>query len=90
MQLEPTTLKDAHYPFQITASDAGTAVSALTQHSPLDLLEFSLLCTAQGIAALPVEPQTIVLRTAVATTKVTVVPFVEPTPMEVEVQFVVY
>ncbi|KAF8907493.1 hypothetical protein CPB85DRAFT_834623 [Mucidula mucida] len=82
---EPTTLEDAHYPFQITASDAGTAVSALTQHSPLDLLEFSLLCTAQGIAALPIEQHTTVLRTAVATTKVTVVPFVEPTPMEVEI-----
>ncbi|KAF8907468.1 hypothetical protein CPB85DRAFT_1456295 [Mucidula mucida] len=83
--LAPPTLQDVSYAFHIAASNTGAALLPLTQHSPLDLLEHSLLCTAQGIAALPVEPQTIVLRTAVATTKVTVVEFVEPTPMEVEI-----
>ncbi len=86
MQLAPTTLEGASYPFELAASDTGAALSALPQHSPLDLLELSLLCTAQGIAALPVEPQTVVLRTAVAASQVTVVKFVEPIVMEVEVR----
>ncbi|KAF8909075.1 hypothetical protein CPB85DRAFT_1435819 [Mucidula mucida] len=59
----------------------------LPQHSPLALLELSLLCTAQGVTAvLEEEPQTIVLRTAVAAAKVTVAEFqIKPTPMEVEI-----
>ncbi|KAF8906107.1 hypothetical protein CPB85DRAFT_1563544 [Mucidula mucida] len=83
--LAPTTLEDASYPFELAASDTGAALSALPQHSPLDLLELSLLYTAQGIAVTPVEPQIIVLRTAVAASQVPVVDFVEPIPMEVEI-----
>ncbi|KAF8907488.1 hypothetical protein CPB85DRAFT_1456306, partial [Mucidula mucida] len=66
--------------------DLDAAFSALPQHSPLDFLELSLLCTAQGIAVVPEEPQTAVLRTAVAAaTKVTVIELVEPILVEVEI-----
>ncbi|KAF8907173.1 hypothetical protein CPB85DRAFT_1456401, partial [Mucidula mucida] len=65
--------------------NSGAALFTLPQHSPLALLELSLLCTAQGVTAVLEEPQTIVLRTAVAAIKVTVAEVVEPTPMEVEI-----
>ncbi|KAF8907180.1 hypothetical protein CPB85DRAFT_1436598 [Mucidula mucida] len=79
----PTRLQDdSHKP---QAFKSGAALFTLPQHLPLALLELSLLCTAQGVAAVLEEPQTIVLRTAVAALKVTVTEFVEPTPMEVEI-----
>ncbi|KAF8907497.1 hypothetical protein CPB85DRAFT_1436475 [Mucidula mucida] len=79
----PTTLQDDSYLYRPQAFNAR---AALPQHSPLDILELSLLCTAQGIAVVPEEAQTAVLRTAVAAaTKVTVAEFVEPIPMEVEI-----
>ncbi|KAF8907473.1 hypothetical protein CPB85DRAFT_833983 [Mucidula mucida] len=82
----PTTLQDDSYTYQPQAFNTGAALFTLPQHAPLDLLELSLLCAAQGIAAIPEEPQTPVLRTAVAAAaKVTVVELVQPMPMEVEI-----
>ncbi|KAF8907480.1 hypothetical protein CPB85DRAFT_834035 [Mucidula mucida] len=82
----PTTLQDDSYTYQPQAFNTGAALFTLPQHVPLDLLELSLLCAAQGLVAIPEEPQTAVLRTAVAAaTKVTVVEFVEPISMAVEI-----